>query len=120
MAGGTQHVVGPERDPAIANLASEAHAFAHQARAEALPARLRLDEQHAQLGHRFGLSDEEHAANDLVVLLRQPTALVPRVEALHKLCRDARDKRLALHVPAVLLGIEHAVALDDPAQVARP
>ena len=41
-----------------------------------------------------------------------------RVEAVDEVGGDARDQRLEAHVPAVFLGIERAVALDDPADVA--
>ena len=41
-----------------------------------------------------------------------------RVEALDEVGADARDQRLEARVPAVLVGVEAAVALDDPADVA--
>src|SRR6266511_5078074 len=48
VAGGDEHAVGPERDLAVARVAREAHAFLDQPRADAEPARLRLDQQEAQ------------------------------------------------------------------------
>src|SRR5256886_17287597 len=46
--GGGELALGPEHELAVARLAGAAHAFVHQARAEARPPRLRLPPQHAQ------------------------------------------------------------------------
>src|SRR5205085_1072800 len=83
VSGGLQHVGGPERDLAIAHLASEAHAFAHQAPAQALPAHLRLDEQHAH--HRAPLSIPGHR----IVLLTRP---LPPLAAWPDRCQEGRRR----------------------------
>src|SRR2546425_12102695 len=79
---GAQHAVGPQHDLPVARLPREAHALAHEARTDAQPARPRLDQQQAQLGHRRRLLDEEHGADDLAVLLCDPGALPLRVVVL--------------------------------------
>src|SRR5262245_26840414 len=54
-----EHAVGPERDLPVPDLRGEADTLAHQTRADAEAARLRLDQQEPQLGHRLGLLDEK-------------------------------------------------------------
>src|SRR5260370_66996 len=117
--GGAQHAVGPQRELPVAGVPREAHALVHEARADAEPARLRLDQQQPQLGDGLRVLDEEHGADDLAVLLRDPAALPPRVVVLDERRHDARDQRLEALVPAVLLRVQRAVAVDEPAHVAR-
>jgi len=45
---------------------------------------------------------------------------VLRIEVLDELADDAGDQALEFLVPAVLLGVQGSVPLDDPAIVARP
>src|SRR2546426_10584511 len=77
-----QLALGPERDLAVARLAREAHALAHEAGPEARTTRLRLHQQQAQLGHGLRARDEEHRAHQLAALLRHPAPLSFRVVAL--------------------------------------
>src|SRR5919197_3540709 len=83
-----EHVVGPQRDAAIAGEPGEAQAFRDKALADAEPARLLLDEQKAQLRHLVARLHEEHRADDLALLLGDPAALALRIEALEELGRD--------------------------------
>src|SRR6267378_1857273 len=81
-SGGAQLALGPERDLAVARLAREAHALAQQTGPEARPAGLRLHQQQAQLGHGPRSLDQEHRADHLAALLRDPAPLALRVVAL--------------------------------------
>src|SRR2546430_14017084 len=65
-----QHAVGPQRELPVARLPGVAHALPHEPGANAEPARLRLDQQQAQLGHRPRMRDEEYRADRLAGPLR--------------------------------------------------
>src|SRR6266702_3047802 len=53
MARGVQHVVGPQRQRFVSGLSREPHAFLDQPRADAEPARMRLDQQRSRLASKF-------------------------------------------------------------------
>ena len=116
---GMQHVVGPQRELTVADLACEAHAFLHEALADAEPPRPGLDEEQAQLGDRLRLLDAKHRPHVLPVQLRDPAALPLAVVVTDELGDDIGDQRLELLPPAVFPGIQRPVALYDPAHVAR-
>src|SRR5262249_22106006 len=115
---GPEVALRPERDAAVAGLAREAHALVDEAFAEALAPRLGLEEQEPQLRDGRGLPDQEDAAEEAPVPLRDPAALLPRVVGLDEVGDDARDQALERAVVAELAGVEQAVALHDPPQVA--
>ena len=71
------------------------------------------------LATRLRLLHEEHGADDLAVALGDPAALARRIEVVEEVGADARDQRLELGVVAPLARVERAVAMDDPAHVAR-
>src|SRR5881397_1256872 len=117
--GGMQHVVCPQRELAVADLAGEAHAFLHEALADAEPPRPGLYEEQTQLGNRLRLLDAKHRPHVLPVQLRDPAALPLAVVVTDELGDDIGDQRLELLPPAVFPGIQRPVALYDPAHVAR-
>ena len=81
---------------------------------------MRLNEQQAQLGGRAALIHHEDRADALAVALGNPAALALGIELAQEFGDDVGHQRLEQRAPAVLLAVEHAVALDDPAHVARP
>jgi two-component system cell cycle response regulator len=113
-----QDVVGPQRDARVAGALGEAQALLDQARADAAAPRARVDEQQAQLRDVLLAAHAQHAAGGLAVDLGDPRGLAARVVVARVLGHDLRDERLEALVPAVLLRIEPAVSLDDPAEVA--
>ena len=117
-AGGVEHVVGPLHDPPVAGFTGEADAFVDEARAGAVATRRRLDQEQAQLGHRPGLADEQNRADDLALALGDPAALARGAVASDELRSDVRDQRLEPVVLAIFPGIEHGMAMHDPADVA--
>ena len=87
----------PQPHAAVADLAREADALVDQPRADAEPARLRLDQQQPQLGDASSTAlDQEHAADVLAVALGDPAALALRIEAPHEARHDLGDQRLEL------------------------
>src|SRR2546429_9357135 len=80
--GGGELALGPEHELAVARLAGEAHAFVHQARAEARPTRLRLDPPQAQLRDPAPPRPEGHPPHPPALPLRAPAAPPPPAEAL--------------------------------------
>src|SRR5690606_32261778 len=83
-------------------------------------ARARLHEQQPQLGGPLVLVDAEDRPDRLPVDLGDPAPVPARVAVLDVLGDDPGDQRLELLVPAVLLGVELAVALHDPPEIAGP
>src|SRR4029077_11652187 len=61
--------------------------------------------------------DQKNAPGTTTVNFRDPAALVRGIELSGELGGDGGDQRLELLVPAVLLEVQRAVALDDPAHV---
>src|SRR5712691_1933800 len=116
--GRLQHVVRPQGELAVADLAGEAHALLHEAFADAEAARPGLDEEQTQPGDRLRFLDAKHRAHVLTVQLRDPAALPLRVVVADELGDDVRDQRLELLAPAVFPGVQRAVALNDPPHVA--
>src|SRR6185503_1010684 len=81
-------------------------------------ARLRIDQQQADAGYLVGIAHEEAAADVLAVDLADPAALALRIVLFGEVGDDAGDESFERLAPAELLGIERAVAADDPAVVA--
>src|SRR5437667_9397306 len=112
-----EYAVRPQRDLAVSRLPSEPPALVYQPRADAHPPGLRLDQQQTELGNPLGLLDEEHGADVLPIVLRDPAALPRGVVLTHELLDDFGDLRHELLVPAVCLSVQVAVPLDDPIHV---
>src|SRR5260221_8577037 len=119
VPGGVQHAVRPEAQPLVAGRAAEGDALGDELLSDPEPPGFRLDQQETQLRDRRRLPDGEHATDVLTVPLRDPAPLARGVEMLDELPDDPGDEALELLVPPVLLGVEGAVALHDPAVVAR-
>src|SRR4051794_567438 len=111
--------VRPEYELAIAGLASEPDAHLNQALAEPGAARLGLDEEQPQLGGARALPDDKRRADALAVAFGDPAVLVLGIEVTQELGDDVGHQGLEQGAPAVLLAVEHAVALHHPAHVAR-
>src|ERR1700720_2929931 len=110
--------MGVEVDFAVAATPREPDAFSDQPAAEAQPAGLRLDQEEAQPGHPVGLLDQADGADGLAVALGDPATLALGVELADELRDDLGDQRLEALVEPVLLRVEDAVTVDDPAHVA--
>src|ERR1051326_1564531 len=117
--GAPQHAIGPQDNFPVTRLPSETRAFADQTAADAQTARFGFDQQQSQLSHGLGLLDQNHAADDLALPLRYPAVFFLGIEAADEFGHDVRDQRLELFVPAILLGIQNTVAVNDPAHVSR-
>src|SRR5215831_10579274 len=120
MARGMEDVVGPERHAPVARVTGEAEALLHQPASQTEPARLGLHQQQTELRHFVALADHHYRAQDLPLALGDPAALAPGIEFLEEFGGDLRHQRLEALVPAIFLGIEGAMAVDDPAQIPRP
>src|SRR5260370_13355773 len=114
-----QHVVCPQCKLAIPRPAGKADTVADEPASDAKPASLWLDIKQSQFGDFFAVPDEEYRADDFAIALSNPPALPPGIEILDKTRGDPRDQCLESRVDAIFLGIEDAVAGDDPPDVAR-
>jgi len=101
-------------------MAGEAQAFLHEPPADAEAAGGGLDEQQAQLGDLVALAHHHHRAQDLPLALGDPATLAPGVEVAQEFGGDLRHQRLEAVVPAIFPGIERAMAMDDPPEIAGP
>ena len=116
---GGERVVRPQDHPAVAGGARESHAVVDERAAEPVAAAVGVDEEEAQLGRvRILARDAEHASHAPPVALGEPRGLAARVAAGGVVGHDAGHERLHRLVPAELLGVELAVDLDDPPEVA--
>src|SRR5579872_2312795 len=117
-AGGVENGLGPESDLAVAGMAGEADAFGDQAAADAEPARGRLDQEEPQLADGGHLANQDNAADNRTVLLGDPAALAFDVETVDEARGDFGDLGFEALVPSLFLGVQDAVAMDDPTDVA--
>src|SRR5439155_26087059 len=104
--------------PAVSLGTRYVYSFHGQPPADPASARLGLDDQQAQLCGRSRLLDDEHRADALATAFCDPAALARRIEVLDEPGDDPGHQRLEALVPAVFLGVERAVPLHHPAQVA--
>src|SRR5437660_682879 len=113
-----QIALRPQPHLAVTGGTREADALVHQTAADAQPARLRLDQEQAQLADRLCRLDQKDASHTLAMALGDPAPLALGVEVIDESGDDAGHERLEVLVPAVLLGVQRAVPLDHPAHVA--
>jgi len=62
---------------------------------------------------------QEHASNRFPLALRDPTALARGIEMLDKISHNASRESLAPLVPAILLGVQDPMPVNDPTHVTR-
>src|ERR1051325_3724685 len=121
-----EDVVRPERELAVSGLAREPDARLDESRAQARAARGRVDEQEPELRDR-GRGPRRHAvvgAPTSLLVLRRDEEDAPHVLAVHlgdpATLAPGIVLRAELGVPAVLLRVQRAVPLHDPAEVPGP
>ena len=99
--GGDQQIVGPQHHFAVTRLAREADALVHQPAADTEPARLRIYQQHAQLGYPGGFCDQENRSHRRAFALGDPAALPLRIVTLEEPRHEARYETLEFLVQSV-------------------
>src|SRR5438874_1312257 len=107
----------PQRDALVTRGARKAHALGDEAAAQPQAARPGLHQQQPQLRGSRLARDEEDAPCAAAVDFRDPAALTRGIELSDELGADRGHQCLEFLVPAVLLEVQRAVALDDPADV---
>src|SRR5262249_17433413 len=113
-----QHVVGPKRQGAISRFACKLDAFINQLATDAETARRRLDIEQPQFGTRIAVAYQKYTAHHLAIALGDPEPLLVGIEALDERGGNLGDQPLEGRVPAILLRVEHGLAMDDPAEIA--
>src|SRR5262249_49865569 len=113
-----QHAARPQADLAVAAGAREADAFVDQPGAEAEPARLRIDQQQAELRDLGRALLEEDATDRLAVEVGDPAALARGIVVLDVVRDDLGAKPFERRTPAVFPRVELAVPLHHPAELA--
>src|SRR6266566_392651 len=112
-----ENVVGPEHHLAIAGALREADTFLDQAIADTEAARRTLDVQQPELGNGLRFGDAEDCSHDLSVPLGHPAPLPFRVLIFYEASADLGCECLEVLVPTVLLVVENALPVDDPAHI---
>jgi len=120
MTGGGQHLVGPQRDRAIAGPAGEANTFVRQPRAKPAPARHRIDQQQAEPRDGVGILDQKHRADVPAIHFGDPAALACRIVFGGEVGNDLRAHALEVLCPAIFPGVEFGVPGNHPAEIAGP
>src|SRR5262249_41777872 len=96
-----EHTVCPEHKFPVAATPRETNALLDEPGAQSQAARLRLDQQQAELGNCLAGLHDEHRADDLAVHLCDPATLARRVIRVDKICDDLGYQRFETLVPAV-------------------
>ena len=117
-AGAGEDALRPQRDAAVAGRAREADALVHQTPADAQAARLRLDQQQAQLCDVLAALDQKHGADAGAVQLGDPALFARGIELAQELSHDLGGQRLECSAPAVFFSVTGRVPLQHPAHVA--
>jgi hypothetical protein len=112
-----QDVVGPQSQFGIAPGFGKSNALLGQAPSQAGAAHLGLHVQQAQL--RLGVRDLDHKrrTHHSALTLGDPGVFFFRVKFFHKLRGDLGHQGLEGAIPAVFLGIQHALPMRHPANV---
>lgn len=121
-AGRDEDAVGPEDDAFVPGAAGEGGALFDECAAEAESASGGIYEQEAQArrsdGVGFGIADEEDTAKALAVAFGDPATFVFGIKLIDEVGGDAGDEGFEVLIPAVLLGVEGAMAFDHPSHIA--
>ncbi len=112
-----ENAVRPERDHAVTGPPGEADAFVYEPAADAQSTRRRLDIEKTESRDSLRILHTKDRADYFAVALGDPAPLALRIEALKEFCGDFGDEGFELLVPAVLLVVEHALPVNDPADV---
>ena len=110
----------PQRNLAIAACPGECDALADQPLAEPLSAPGRVDQQQPQLCDLVAVPDQKYRADLHAIDLGDPAAFARGVERGQEFSRDIRHQGFERRVKTIFAGIERAVALHHPSNVARP
>lgn len=115
-----ENTLRPENDLAVARGFGKTKAFRYQGIAESHASGARVDEEQAQPGGLwFGwVFDKKNVAYVSTVDFGDPAALAGGVEIGDEFIDDSGYERLEALIPAILLGVAYALAVDDPAHVA--
>lgn len=104
--------------PAIADQPSTRDAGRDQRRAESQPSRGRLHVQEAKSSCLWIIAaHEKYAAGHLAVMFGHPGLLARNVVAGNEIRQNSGDQTFVSPVPAVFLGIENRLTVNDPAKL---
>src|SRR5690606_5396030 len=108
----------PERHPPVSDVAGEVETGADESCPEAVTARARIDEQDAELGGVVLACDAEDASGASSVEFGDPRGFMVGIVTAGEVGDDLRDERFEAGVPAVFAGVDLAMRLDDPSEIA--
>src|SRR5947209_5047989 len=112
-----EDAIGPEHYLFVAMAPREAEALFDEAGAQAQTTCLRLDQKQSKFGDRLTGLHDKHRADDFTPHLRDPAAFACRVVVGDKVRDDLGHERFKAFIPAVLLSVQDAVSVRDPAHV---
>src|SRR3984957_7530282 len=119
-AGGSKFALCPQHDLPVARVAGKTDALLDQSLADSPAAGGWFDQQQAEFGHRRGFLYQEDGTDSLPVFFRNPATLPSRIEFFNELGDDSGDESFEALVVSILLPVELAMPLDDPAHISGP
>src|SRR5579884_552659 len=119
VASRDKNAVGPEHHLLIPPAARETDALLDEARAQPQATGSGFDEQEPEFRDRFAALYDKDGANNFSIHLRDPAAFSFRIVIIDEIRHDLGDKRLKMLVPAILLRVEDAMPVGNPAHVSR-
>ena len=120
-ARGDQDVVGPQGELAVAELSRASDAGGDQPAPDASAAGAWLDIEQPEFRDRGIVAlHQENRAEDRAAALGDPGVLAGGIEFGDERPEDAAGEPLVSPIPAVFLGVEDRLAMDDPTDVANP
>src|ERR1700730_4431058 len=112
---GQQFALRPKRNLPISRLPRKLGTFVYQSRSDSHPSRGRLHQQQTQPGNFVRLRNQEHRADYFAIFLGDPATLALRVISLYEFGHDGSRQRLEALIISVLLPIEQALPVNNPA-----
>src|SRR5438552_5912994 len=117
MAGGMEFALGPKENLFVASLTTKVHTLGNQAAADTQPSRTWLNQEQPKLRRRLRFLDKKNCADALAMFLRDPTALVLRIEILDEPRDNLRNQSFEAFIVTVFLPVKLAMALHDPSHI---
>src|SRR5690606_20910557 len=79
----------------------------------------RLDVKQPKLAETVVAAHQEDRSGNPAIALRDPAAFAHRIVFGKEASRDFRNQAFEVKIPTVLTGVQHAVTVNYPADVAR-
>src|SRR2546428_8600543 len=114
-----EDAIGPEHEFFVAMAPRKADALFDEAGAQAQTTCLGSDQTQSEFSHCLTGLHDKHGADDFTSHLGNPAAFSHRLVVVDEIRDDLGHERFKAFVPAVLLSVQDAVSVRDPAHIPR-